>query len=92
MTNNTNLFNLKQLLEVYDPKTKGILTEEEVKTIKENLEIESMDLLELYNLRDFVVLYLSSHDDHNLSDTMNKMSAITSVIDEVIFNKGGNII
>lgn len=94
MAKDTNFHNLKGLLEIYEPKSKGFLTEEEVEIIEENLEIKSMELLELRNLRDFVVLYMSHRPDSevkSLLNTMDKMSAITSVIDQAIFSKGGEV-
>ena len=90
MAKDTNYHNLKKLLERYDPKTRGILSAEEVEMVEDGLEIKSMELLELRNLRDFVVLYLSQQTQTNvLTGLMDKMSGITAVIDQAIFNKGG---
>lgn len=92
MAKNTNFQNLKKLLDIYDPKTRGVLSGGEVELIEENLEIRSMELLELRNLRDFVVLYLSQKTAYGRADQiMDKMSAITCVIDQAILDKGGEV-
>lgn len=85
---NTNFQMLRELLKVYHPQTAGISMPDEVTLIKKTLFIDSMDILQLRNLRDFTVLYLGK------SDTMedwDRMNAITSVIDNKIFNLGGEV-
>lgn len=92
MAKNTNFQNLKKLLDIYDPKTRGILAGEEVETIEKALEIRSMELMELRNLRNFVVLYMSQKTAYGRADQiMDKMSAITCVIDQAILDKGGEV-
>lgn len=95
MTNNTNFHNLKELLEVYEPESRGVMTDEEYQLIEEKLEIKSMEVMELRNLRDFVVLYLSRHpnegnlmNDYLIGKMVDKASAITAVIDKALFDKG----
>lgn len=84
----TNFKMLRDLLEVYHPQTRGIVTAVEIQTITKMLHLNDMDVLQLRNMRDFTVLYLSK------SETMedwDRMSAITSVIDTIIWNKGGEV-
>lgn len=76
------------------PRKEGILFNDEVKQIKEGLDLDTLDIEELRNLRDFIVLFYSSRitDDKDKSlEVMDKISAITSVIDQQIFNLGGEI-
>ena len=85
---NTNFQMLRELLKVYHPQERGISLPDEVTLIKNTLCIDVMDILQLRNLRDFTVIYLGK------SDTMedwDRMSAITSVIDNKIFNLGGEL-
>ena len=93
MATNTNFQNLKTLLEKYKPESKGIVTGAEQHLIEDTLEIKSMEFLELRNLRDFVVLYLSRQsayaDGPAMLDITDKTSAITAVIDQAIVGKGG---
>ena len=82
----TNFQMLKELLEAYHPQERGIATAYEVKLIKEKLHIEEMDVLQLHNLRDFIVLFLSNKDT---MEAWDQMSAISSVIDRDIRSKSG---
>lgn len=85
----SNYLMLKDLQE-WKPKRHGIINGEEVKKIKDDLNIVEMDDLALQNLRDFVVLYYSQNHDDGMScfDQMDKMSAIVSVIDQEKANRG----
>jgi len=87
----TNFQMLRQLDE-FQPKEFGIISEQEVKLIKETLCLEEMDELALRNLRDFTVLYCNCQiDDSDLQDEraiIDKMSAVTYVIDSELFMKG----
>lgn len=85
----SNYLMLKDLQEWY-PKRHGIISGEEVQTIKETLHLDKMDDLGLQNLRDFAVLYYSHKGDDYAShfDQMDKMSAIVSVIDQEKANRG----
>ena len=86
---NTNFANLKHLLEQYHPETMGVVTHSEQKLIEDTLEVKDMSVLDLRNLRDFVVLFFSCKD-RSVSD-LDRMSAITCVIDHHIFSKGGEV-
>lgn len=101
MAKNTNFSNMKELLGKYEPAFRGFATDDEVKLITEALELESMSVLELRNLRDFSVLYFdrlkdgvkegeSGHSEETLV-LMDKMSAVTAVIDANISRLGGEV-
>ena len=82
---------IMELDEVYTPETKRVVNIKEIHLINEKLCLGSMDELQLQNLRDMVVMWYSSKidsfDDFNLKlDIMDKLSAITNVIDLVIQN------
>ncbi len=85
---NTNFQMLKNLLDVYHPQERGIAAAEEVEQINCILHIEEMDVLQLRNLRDFVVIFLGQKDT---MEAWDQMSAITSVIDNRIWNIGGAV-
>ncbi len=87
----TNMEMIMELDEVYTPETKRVVNIKEIHLINEKLCLGSMDELQLQNLRDMVVMWYSSKidsfDDFNLKlDIMDKLSAITNVIDLVIQN------
>lgn len=84
----TNFQMLRELLENYHPKTRGILYEEEYKLVADALHLSEMDILQLRNLRDFTVLYLGKSED---VENWDRMSAITHCIDTRIFNLGGEV-
>lgn len=87
----TNMEMIMELDEVYTPETKRVVNIKEIHLINEKLCLDNMDELQLQNLRDMVVMWYSSKidsfDDFNLKlDIMDKLSAITNVIDLVIQN------
>lgn len=85
---NTNFQMLKELLEKYHPQTRGFVSVEESKLIKETLHLAEMDILALRNLRDFTVLYMSKKDT---VEDWDRMSAICTIIDNEIFKQGGEV-
>ena len=76
----TNLEMLKELLDVYKPERRGIISMTEIKLIVEKLHLHEMDEIQLRNLRDFTVAVLTT--EHDNMEEWDKMSAITSVIDD----------
>ena len=88
----TNFTLVRELDEKYHPQTRGILSAQEVSLIKETLELENATELELRNMRDFVVMFLGNKSDKSDGmidwESWDKMSAITAVIDTVLFDKG----
>lgn len=84
----TNFNMLRELLDKYHPKQHGIMSIEEHDLIKETLHIGAMDILQLRNLRDFTVLYMSRSEKR---EDWDRMSAITHVIDMIIGELEGDI-
>ena len=84
----TNFHMLKNLLEGYRPAQRGFMSAEENKLIKQTLHIDEMDILQLRNLRDFTVVYMSKSEK---MEDWDKMSAITHAIDMRISEIGGEV-
>ena len=85
---NTNFQMLKDLLEEYHPETRGIVSLYELDIIDETLHLNEMNVLQLRNLRDFVVLHLGRSDE---MEDWDRMNAIATVIDMKISELGGEI-
>ena len=89
---NTNFQNLRDLLKNYMPKSFGVATVEECNLIRSSLQLEGMGIIDLRNVRDFVVLFFSKkNEDRSDRIDMDRMSAITAVIDKEIIKKGGEV-
>ncbi|MCM1201254.1 MAG: hypothetical protein NC312_08480 [Bacteroides fragilis] len=89
---NTNFQNLRELLKSYTPKTFGAATVEECNRIRNSLQLEGMEIIDLRNMWDFVVLFFSKKNgDRSDRIDMDRMSAITAVIDKEIIKKGGEV-
>lgn len=86
--NKTNYQMLNNLLAMYDPKERGILSDDEHRLIQEMLELTDRTVIELRNLRDFVVAHMGRSDD--LID-WDRMSAITHCIDTELFDRGAEV-
>ena len=92
----TNFQMMRELLATYGKMNHefGWCSEEEVKLIRETLKLkERLDIIELRNLRDFVVLLMDNlrdetEDKFRITD---EASAITHVIDCEIYNRGGEV-
>lgn len=84
----TNCQMLKELLEKYHPEQRGIMSRAESMLIKETLHINEMDILQLRNLRDFTVEFMSRSEK---MEDWDRMSAITYVIDLRIVELGGEV-
>lgn len=84
----TNYQMLRELLEKYHPEQRGIMSRAENTLIKETLHIDEMDILQLRNLRDFTVEYMSRSEK---MEDWDRMSAITYAIDSRIVELGGEV-
>lgn len=84
----TNFLMLKDLLKIYHPAERGIVTYVEGELIRNALHLKEMDILALRNLRDFVVAHMSRYDD---MENWDRMSAITYIIDTQIVSIGGEV-
>lgn len=85
----TNFQMLRELLKGYHPEQNGIMSWSEHQLIHDTLHVGEMDILQLRNLRDFVVLYLGRCDESR--EDWDRMSAITHVIDSRISYLGGEV-
>lgn len=93
---NTNFQMLRELLEQYHPQERGFILDDEMELIENILHLKEMNVLALRNLRDFTVLFLSreakeNETTENIIENLDKMSAITFVIDMKITQKGGEV-
>ena len=84
----TNFQMLRELLEKYHPKTRGMLSGEEYKLVVDTLHLSEMDVLQLRNLRDFTVVHMGRSED---MEDWDRMSAITYCIDSKIVELGGEV-
>lgn len=86
---------LTALDQVFKPSSEIIATSKEVKLVENTLHINEMDVLTLRNLRDFTVMFYSiNKKDREINEEreiMTKVSVITCVIDNHIFNLGGEV-
>lgn len=87
----TNFAMMKDLLKEYEPKQFGIVNKDEIYLINEKLCLDEMNELQLRNLRDFTVLFFDSRMDDFDRKEMDKMSAITAVIDQKLWNIGAEV-
>ena len=62
----------------YMPAQRGFTSNEEMQRIAEHFNLANMTVLELQNLRDFVVLW---YRNDNMRDKFEAMLSITAVID-----------
>lgn len=84
----TNFTMIRKLLEVYEPKERGFVAEDEMQLINETLQLKDRTIIDLRNLRDFVVAHMSRSE--KLED-WDKMSAITYCIDHQLVMKGAEV-
>lgn len=84
----TNFQMLRELLEQYHPKERGMLSGEEYKLVVDTLHLNEMDVLQLRNLRDFTVAHMGRSEK---MEDWDRMSAITYCIDSRISELGGEV-
>ena len=96
MTTKTDLHAITELQAAYEPKRRGIVTEDEAKKITEILELESRNNIELQNVRDMTVMLYDRRVDMareagdmvEFDKLRDAMSAITCVIDNMKWERG----
>ena len=75
----------------FQPVNRGWISGDESALIRKHFEITERTDVELQNLRDFIVMYygieVEKHHDKTL-DIMDKMSAITAIIDDEKWTRG----
>ena len=84
----TNFQMLRELLENYHPKTRGMLSGDEYKFVVDTLHLNAMDVLQLRNLRDFTVAHMGRSED---MEDWDRMSAITYCIDSALVSLGAEV-
>ena len=87
----TNHLMLSELLKTYHPEERGIISKSEMDLIIDILCLDKMDILQLRNLRDFTVLFLTKKGTDTSWEDWDKMSAIVCVIDNYIIDLGGEV-
>lgn len=88
----TNFQDVKKLMEVYHPDVRGFVSEKEDALITRTLHLDQRDILDLRNLRDFVVLFIGGRNKKEQEmENIDRMSAITHVIDLKIWSLGGEV-
>lgn len=96
MTTKTDYHAIMELKKVYTPTIRGIVAADEEKLIRDVLEINSRNNIELQNVRDMVVMMYSRWSGSpkradNISaivKIMDAMSAICCVIDQEKSKRG----
>ena len=96
MCSKTNYQMLKELEKQYKPEKYGWMNAKEQELVSSILEIKYRDILDLRNLRDIVVMFYSllTREQEKVRGTninMDKMSAITYLIDSRIVELGGEV-
>ena len=84
----TNFQMLRELLEKYHPKTRGVISGDEYKLVVDTLHLTEMDVLQLRNLRDFTVADMCRSED---MEDWDRMSAITYCIDSALVSLGEEV-
>lgn len=92
-------FQMMNELRDWFPKNFSVMSGDEVELVSKVLELENRSILELRNLRDFTVLILDKWNAKNVSDEnwdehikhLDRMSAITGVIDNQLWHMGAEI-
>lgn len=82
---------IKELDEKYEPEQRGVVIMKEIHKINKALCLDDMNDFALRNLRDMVVMFYNlkiAEGDIVPTEEMDKMSAITTVIDNKIMCYG----
>lgn len=99
MTTKTDYQAISELLKIYTPARRGIISGDEVATVKAALELDARTDIELQNVRDMTVMLLGqlaeSYEQDGKSGrfmaVMDQMSGITAVIDQEKWNRGMSV-
>lgn len=87
---------LQELNKKYKPARRHIISNDEKNLIRDILHIKDLSIDDLHNLRDFIVLsfdpdFGSDEDIISMRDSIDKLSAITYVIDLELLDRGEQI-
>lgn len=83
----TDFVLITRLCEVYYPTQRGFISGPELELIQNYLEFDRRNILQLRNLRNAVVCFMSQIDDKDF----DRISAITHAIDTELLNRGAEI-
>lgn len=91
----TNFQTMMELKDWY-PAERSFISGEEMDFVSEKFNLAERSIIELRNLRDFVVLWnnrkgVDYEDIHQEMKEIDKMSALCGVIDSEIWNRGGEV-
>ena len=92
-------FQMLNELKDWSSNTRGFVTKDEMDHISEVFELENRDILDLRNLRDFVVAFfaLKGYEEQENMDwdehikSQDKMSAICATIDSKLVLRGEEV-
>lgn len=85
---------LNKLFETYVPKQRGFISTEEKQLIIDMLELSGRSIINLRNLRNTVVMLVDIREkaaDCDIAMEIDRMSAITHIIDMELFKLGAEI-
>lgn len=96
MTTKTDYEEIVTFVNAFHSRRRGVLFSTEIRTILEALELKSRTTIELWNIRNMTVMYLSTRiesakADMNVEEILSLkdlQSAITTVIDGVLNERG----
>ncbi len=96
MTSKTDYHAIMELKRVYAPAVRGIVTADEEQLIRETLEINSRNNIELQNIRDMVVMMYSrwagspkkADNISSIAKVLDSMSAICCIVDQEKSKRG----
>lgn len=86
---------LRKLNKLYTPQERGFCSKEEIELITGILQLNTLDIDGLRNMRDMTVLFLSPKKKQEYNEEVmvqeDKVSAICAVIDNILFKKGEEV-
>ena len=96
MTTKTDTQSVMELKDKYKPKTRGILSPDEIDLIRDTLELKTRTNIELQNIRDVTVMLYgqfasastNSFNGPKSMEYMDAMSGICGVIDQEKVRRG----
>lgn len=95
MTTKTDLQTVGELKDKFKPANPAVITDDEAKLVKDILEIDARNDIELQNIRDMTVMlfgqWASAAKPNHLDDVMSlmdAMSAVCTVIDGEKMRRG----
>lgn len=99
MTKNNDFTDVSKTIEQFHPEKPHIITEKEAEFVSELLELKTRNALELQNIRNAVVMLYgkmvdstsAKGDAQKAMELMDAMSAVCSVVDNMMFRRTGSV-